>query len=212
MTARVAHKSHTIGPHTARKRRKADTRARVMEAARELFAEHGYETTSIKQIAAQAKVAVGSVFTHFENKAELLRAISFQHLADHAAALIAAPPRDGDHLDRIEAFFHLSCDYELSNLDLVAALRSQSWAWSADTERQHRALLAPAMETLAGIVRDAQRNGHARDDLDVTLFCETLMACHLINLRRALFEGADVAALRRRIRLQAELLFTGARD
>ncbi|SDU38131.1 TetR/AcrR family transcriptional regulator [Stappia sp. ES.058] len=48
------------------------TRERILEAARELFEEHGYEATSVDAVAARAGVAKATVFAHFSDKASLL--------------------------------------------------------------------------------------------------------------------------------------------
>ena len=51
---------------------KQATREKVLEAARDLFNETGYEETTIRAIAERAGVSVGSVFTTFASKAEVL--------------------------------------------------------------------------------------------------------------------------------------------
>lgn len=45
-----------------------DKRAVIIEAARELFAQQGYEETTVAQIARAAGVAVGTVYLHFQDK------------------------------------------------------------------------------------------------------------------------------------------------
>jgi TetR/AcrR family transcriptional regulator len=50
---------------------KARTRARVLAAASELFAEHGLDEVSVEQIAERAGVSVGTVYQHFKNKGAL---------------------------------------------------------------------------------------------------------------------------------------------
>ncbi len=51
--------------------RKAQTQARILEAAAGLFTTRGYERTSISAIAAQAGVSRAAIFWHFGNKAGL---------------------------------------------------------------------------------------------------------------------------------------------
>ena len=62
----------TSGPTPARQSQKEATRQRVVNAARELFDTHGYQGTTIREIARHAGVAVGSVFTTFASKGEIL--------------------------------------------------------------------------------------------------------------------------------------------
>ncbi|WP_319503082.1 TetR/AcrR family transcriptional regulator [uncultured Draconibacterium sp.] len=44
----------------------------IMETALELFAENGYHTTSISQIAAKAKISKGLTYNYFSSKEEIL--------------------------------------------------------------------------------------------------------------------------------------------
>ncbi|MDN3377931.1 MULTISPECIES: TetR/AcrR family transcriptional regulator [unclassified Pseudoalteromonas] len=54
--------------------KKEITRNKILAAAWELFIELGYESTSTRSIANNAGVAAGTVFSHFENKIDLLKA------------------------------------------------------------------------------------------------------------------------------------------
>jgi AcrR family transcriptional regulator len=61
-----------IAGDSRRERKKAQTRARVQEAALELFVSQGYRETTIAQIAARADVATRTVTLHFPAKDDLL--------------------------------------------------------------------------------------------------------------------------------------------
>lgn len=47
-------------------------RQRIIESATTLFLRHGYRRTSVDEIAREAHVAKGTIYTYFKNKAELL--------------------------------------------------------------------------------------------------------------------------------------------
>src|SRR3982751_4720232 len=54
------------------KQTKSDrTRAQILEAARRLFSEHGYDGTSIRDVAAQASIDPAMVIRYFHSKDEL---------------------------------------------------------------------------------------------------------------------------------------------
>lgn len=49
----------------------SDTKVKIMEAARVLFADHGFEGTSVRDIAKKAEVNVASLNYHFSSKEKL---------------------------------------------------------------------------------------------------------------------------------------------
>ena len=51
------------------------TRLAVEDAAVELFIEHGYHATSMRQIAELAGLALGGIYNHFKSKEEIFEAI-----------------------------------------------------------------------------------------------------------------------------------------
>ncbi len=78
---------------TGRTSRGARTRARLLEAAREVMATRGFAASRIEDIVACAGVSHGTFYTYFENKAAILDA-----LIDTAAAQLQAvvdEPWDG---------------------------------------------------------------------------------------------------------------------
>jgi len=51
------------------------TRIAIEDAAIELFMEHGYHATSMRQIAEQTDLALGGIYNHFSSKEEIFQAI-----------------------------------------------------------------------------------------------------------------------------------------
>ena len=56
---------------SSRSRKKAQTRARIVSVAQQLFAASGFEAVTINEIAAAAQVSVQTVFNHVASKEEL---------------------------------------------------------------------------------------------------------------------------------------------
>lgn len=59
-------------PSRRRERKKAETRGRIADSARRLFLEHGYDAVGIRDVAADADVAVTTLFSHFPSKEALV--------------------------------------------------------------------------------------------------------------------------------------------
>src|SRR5215469_4180014 len=66
-----------------------DTRAAVLRAARELFAENGYTGTGTEDIVARARLTRGALYHHFGDKAGLFRAVMEDVAAELAYQLTA---------------------------------------------------------------------------------------------------------------------------
>ncbi len=64
--------TNTKGRPPASLRSPEETRRNLLSAALDVFVEHGYAGASIKAIARRAGVTSGTIYCHFDNKAELL--------------------------------------------------------------------------------------------------------------------------------------------
>ena len=68
-----------------RQARAADTRKRIVAAAKKLITENGFENVSIEEIAKEAEVSTGSFYTYFKKKEDVieeLNQLSFYRLAE----------------------------------------------------------------------------------------------------------------------------------
>jgi AcrR family transcriptional regulator len=69
-----------------------DTRGRILEAARDLFTEQGYESTSIREVADRVGITRSALYGHFAAKQEMLDAL-VAPLLDGIDAIAAAAAR-----------------------------------------------------------------------------------------------------------------------
>ncbi|MEC9347691.1 MAG: TetR/AcrR family transcriptional regulator [Pseudomonadota bacterium] len=76
-------------------------RERILEAARQLFFERGYQGTTLDQVAKQLEVTKPFIYSHFENKAELLGAICERGTRASLETVTAASERDGAPIERL---------------------------------------------------------------------------------------------------------------
>ena len=91
-----------MSPRTSKQNEdaRAAARARLLEAALEVFASRGYSATPVDAIAERAGVSVGLLYYHFASKRAVLQAIVAQSLADIGTTFAAADraPRAADRL------------------------------------------------------------------------------------------------------------------
>jgi AcrR family transcriptional regulator len=67
-----------------------DTRGRILDVAEELFAEHGFDRVSIRDITKQAEVNLGAINYHFGSKEDLIAAIFERRVVPVNDARLAA--------------------------------------------------------------------------------------------------------------------------
>src|SRR6516165_9127429 len=60
---------------------KAATRRRIVEAAVDLFRSQGFDATTTRDIARQAKIATGTLFNYFDTKEAIVADLAGQALA-----------------------------------------------------------------------------------------------------------------------------------
>jgi AcrR family transcriptional regulator len=89
--------------------RHADTRFRIQEVALELFTEHGYEATSLREIAERLGVTKAALYYHFKTKDDIVASF----MEDRVAALeeIVAWGRERPPTDETRReIIHRYCD------------------------------------------------------------------------------------------------------
>jgi AcrR family transcriptional regulator len=152
-----------------RQRQKTARRDAILAAARKVFAQKGYEGTTIADIAKEAGVAAGTMYLYYESKTDLFAALNLQLFAmiNQALQLADAPPdlEVGTRI-RIEGVFTAAREHS----DLIRLVflnpdpRSQvaHRMKAADEERMGplAELLRGGME--AGIIRQGDANLLAR--------------------------------------------------
>jgi AcrR family transcriptional regulator len=70
-----------------RDQNKAANRAAILEAAREVFLEQGYDAVTIRDVIRRTALASGTFYNYFRTKEEVLRALVEDHVQDLTAEL-----------------------------------------------------------------------------------------------------------------------------
>jgi AcrR family transcriptional regulator len=75
-------------------------RGEILQAAHHLFTERGFHGTSMRQIAQQAGIALGSIYNHFSSKEDIFRAV-FLERHPYLDVLPMLKAAQGDTVDEI---------------------------------------------------------------------------------------------------------------
>jgi len=193
-----------------RQTRKLATRERVLAAARDLFQEAGYDETTIRMIAERAGVSVGSVFTTFAGKAEILSQVMVDRLEGLYAELDKVFPHlRGAAIDRLRSIMAVHYGFETRRLRLFVAYIGASYGWSPGEGVVPLGQNARLKAMLTQVLVDGVTRGEIRSDADLDAFVDVLLAAYIWNYRRATHEDADETALIAQMDRQIGLLFEG---
>jgi AcrR family transcriptional regulator len=103
-----------MGPKQRREREKEEVKQRILDVARELFVEQGYEAVSMRKIAERIEYSPTAIYLHFQDKEALLEELcgnDFRALAREF--IVFAQIRDP--LERLRASGMAYVDFALSH-------------------------------------------------------------------------------------------------
>jgi len=179
-----------------RQSQKEATRNRVILAARELFDTQGYQGTTIREIARHAGVSVGSVFTTFATKGEILSQVMQERLDRLYAELDRVLPHlRGSTADRLRSMFAIHFAFESQRMRLFLAHIAAAY----DCALPSAATPFGKNSRLQEIIRECLVKGVAEGDVDPAIdhleIIELLMSAYAWTFRLAVWDGADAEAM-----------------
>ncbi|MFC5344936.1 TetR/AcrR family transcriptional regulator [Brevundimonas staleyi] len=205
----------TVAPSTdtqprlnRRQAAKVRTRQKVLDAARGLFAERGYEPATIRDIAKGAGMSTGAVFANFQDKAELFEAVLTEDMAGLAEVMLNGAG-DGSTRDRLVNALTAGYHGSIDQLPLFQAIVARSWFQPVAAETRQRAATQGLTDVISDILRAGIGKGEIKQDADVSLLTELTWDAYLSNYRRAAYDGWTVDQLADHIGRQVDTLLAG---
>lgn len=147
-------------------------RQKIVDAARVLFAKHGYEATSIEQITSEVGMAAGAFYTYFRTKRQLLLVL-MDELLERLESLNLQPAGDVHVRDGLRRFLR---GVFRADIDYYGVIRAWHEAALADPELAQRAKEVEAWTTarIENVFRSLRRLPGARPDADVNTFARMM--------------------------------------
>ncbi|MEJ2718871.1 MAG: 3-hydroxyacyl-CoA dehydrogenase NAD-binding domain-containing protein [Deltaproteobacteria bacterium] len=190
--------------------KESSSRAKILEAATELFGRKGYHGSTIENITRAAGISRGALYWHFESKSDVLGAVverlQKEYLDRFIEETLQAGPKASDRLRRI---FKFNARFAVEHTDLIHCLRTLSLELSPSEDVHSRAffdIVTKQRNFLVRILTDAQQEGVIRSDIDATMLAAIILAIHDgIILQwaafRDLWNGAELARAFRHVTL-----------
>jgi AcrR family transcriptional regulator len=169
------------------------TRQELVEAATRLFAERGYEDTSIEAVLGEAGVSRGALYHHFAGKEALFEAVLEEVERGVAQAVVDAVAGVTDPVAALrqgtKAWLELTTDPVVRRISLVDAPSVVGWEkWRGIDERHGFGLTKHALGSLA-------EAGHVRPEL-VDVLAHVLLAA-LVEVALLIARSDDPVAARK---------------
>jgi AcrR family transcriptional regulator len=128
-----------------REERKAQNRAKLLAAARKVFAEKGLGAATARDIVRETDLATGTFYNYFDSKEEVFTAL-VEELATKAQAAVRAQRREPGRTveQRVEAAYRAYFELVIEERELFEVFRRNAGAitmaadrdWFADSERE----------------------------------------------------------------------------
>jgi len=168
-----------MGVKERQEREKLETRGKILEAARELFIEKGFEGVSMRQIANKIEYTPTTIYGHFADKDELFMEVCHEDFAKLAASFAKAA-KIAEPIDRLRRIGQIYIDFGLENPNHYRRMFMTQNPPAPEGMTQLMGKGNPeedAYEFLRATVTEAMQAGAFRADLkDVDLIAQTVWA------------------------------------
>jgi AcrR family transcriptional regulator len=191
-----------------RARNKAEKLQRIRKAARALFEKHGYDDTTMRDIAKRAGIGFGTIFTYASDKRDLLFLIFNDDLDSVVARAVADRSAKEDFVDQLVAYFAGFYRFYAPQPQLSrVVLREMTFFIAGHQAEQFQASCGRMSQHLTDFVTVAKTAGQIATDEESTIVAQALLSTFAAEVRRwiAANEPAlkpGLARLRRMLALQ----------
>jgi AcrR family transcriptional regulator len=187
-------------------------RRRVLEAARLLFETEGYQGATVRDIARQAGVSVGTVFNAYGSKGEILAEVMRGRLdALYSEFDRVVPHLRGSTADRLRTLFSIHFSFEVQQKRLFLAHITTAWDWTLPATATPFGQNLRFRDMLVDCVTKGISEGDVRPDADIDGVLELLVAAYAWTYRLAAQKDADAAAMIAAMDRQIGLIADGFR-
>ena len=99
-----------MGTKERRERVKSETRDKILDAARQLFTEEGYEGVSMRKVAEKIEYSPTAIYVHFEDKEDLFHELCLEDFG-RLATVFQSGEAPADAIERIRYIGQLYVDF-----------------------------------------------------------------------------------------------------
>jgi AcrR family transcriptional regulator len=165
------------------------TRARLVAAAADVFAEKGYDRAGVQEIARRAGFTTGAIYGRFRGKAELLLAAIEAQSNDEFEQLFAENRFEGNATDIITTVGSHLVTEEFDNGQALLLEAFVAARRDPEVAAMLRGAIEQRTEQLTALVDEAKRTGGIDQSLDTL---SIVRFCHAVGFGFLLFGAVDL--------------------
>ena len=174
----------------------AESRRRVLGAARELFSERGVDAVSMHEVGRAAGVGQGTLYRRFEHKGALCLALLFEGVERLYERARMREEAGGPALEQLMGLLEDLARFNEENAPLLGAIRD-SVGGGRRSEMYRNPFFGWLQETVAALLGRAVEEGEARETLDVEGVAGAVLAP--LNVDLYLYQRVELGMERGRI-------------
>jgi AcrR family transcriptional regulator len=173
-----------------------ENRRRILEAAREAFAEGGVDGTSMHRIGRAAGVGQGTLYRHFEHKGALCSALLAEETEGFVDEMRRRTEGRGPALGRLKWFLGRVARFNEENGPLLGAIQDAA-SGGRRVELYGNPFYESLRDTVVELLDEALGGGEIPTYLDVECLADTLLAG--LNIDLYLYQRHQLGMERERI-------------
>ena len=170
-------------------------REAILDAAERVFGEEGYEATKVQRIAAEAGVSLTTLYSVFESKWEIYRAVHRRRLSEVMGLTQGVLQKDMSPLDILIVGTRLQLAFFMERRDFTKMQLKEVTAWSTiellRSPEQVEAL-GVGLDLMASLLRQCIEDGYLIDD-DPELMARMMIATQQVRLAMWMDRGCEEA-------------------
>lgn len=138
------------------------TKRKIFETAMQLFADKGYEATSIEEITATVGVAKGTLYYHFSSKEEIFNFLVEEGMKLLKNSIQIKTDKVSSYIDKIRAIILIQIKVIVKYESLITIIISQMWG-KEERNKRSRQYVFEYLNIVEKIVREGIEKGEIID-------------------------------------------------
>ena len=138
------------------------TKRKIFETSMKLFAEKGYDATSIEEITATVGVAKGTLYYHFSNKEEIFNFLIEEGIKLLQNSVDIKTAKHNNYIDKIKSIVLIQIKIVAKYENIITIILSQFWG-TEQRNKKCQSLVYEYIGKIEKIVQEGIEKGEIKD-------------------------------------------------